>query len=147
MQTIRPSLILAGLLSITCVSAALAYVYPGRPNCPWASPSNSWAKFLNQEYGDKQPYFSIRFTRNIGGIVGGQCYTVFYAGRGNWGGDANKVDKRGNAEIINGGDPAKYEFNVGGARFTYNEGGEVFYVRDGKLAGTMYCRIGSQCWL
>jgi hypothetical protein len=132
------------------MTAAYAYVYPGRPTCPWANLNHTWAKYLNREYPDThEPYFSIRFTRHIGDIEGSRCYTIIYLGKETWSGTGkirNVKPHTSKSEERQGGDPTKYEINVWGARFTYNEAGEVFYVPDGLLAGHMYCHIGSECW-
>ncbi|WP_157385319.1 hypothetical protein [Rhizobium freirei] len=45
-----------------------------------------------------------------------------------------------------GADPSKYEMSAWGARFTYDEAGELFYAADGKLAGNLHCHIGSEYW-
>lgn len=130
-------------------AVAPAYVYPGRPNCPWAKPENTWAKYLNQEYGDREPLFSIHFTRHIGDLEGGQCYTITYLGGERWSGSGKIRNVRphtSKGESRQGGDPKKNEINVWGARFTFNEAGEVLYVADGNVAGNMYCHIGSECW-
>lgn len=132
-------------------SQADAYVYPGRPNCPWAvaDGSHTWTSYLNWEYGDSEPFFSIRFTRDVGDIEGGQCYTISYLGNQNWAGagkirgvnpHTSKMEKR------NGGDPKVNQINVWGAHFNFNEAGELFLDNDGQLAGNMYCNIGSECW-
>jgi hypothetical protein len=105
--------------------------------------------FLNKEYGGPPPFFSIRFTRHIGDIEGGQCYTIIYRGNDNWGASGKIRTIRQHTskfEARHGGNPTNYETNVWGARFTYNEAGEVFYAADGKLAGKMFCHIGSECW-
>lgn len=142
-------LVIAICVPAVMVGNAAAYVYPGRPNCPWANPNHTWSRYLNQEYGDKEPFFSIHFSRHIGDIEGGQCYTISYLGNDNWAG-VGKIrtikQHTSKAETRNGGNPTKYEINVWGARFTYNEAGEVFYVGDGQPAGQMYCHIGSECW-
>jgi hypothetical protein len=125
----------------------VAYVYPGHPTCPWADVSHTWAKFLNKEYGGPDPMFSIQFTRDIGDIQRGECYLIIYHGNENWLGSGKiRGQNKSKPEGRHGGDPAKYQINVWGAQFTYNEAGEVFYVADGKLAGNMYCHIGSECW-
>ncbi|ANY85545.1 hypothetical protein BB934_45855 (plasmid) [Microvirga ossetica] len=141
------TLIIAAVLIPSLGSPVPAYVYPGRPNCPWSNPANAWAKYINQEYGDKEPFFSIRFTRDIGDIQANECYTITYFGNKNWGG-AGKIRNQNNAknERRNGADPTQYQINVWGATFTYNEAGEVFYTPDGQLAGNMYCHIGTECW-
>lgn len=126
-----------------------AYVYPGHPACPWADLSHTWVKFLNKEYGGREPFFSIRFTRDVGDLEGGQCYTIVYSGNENWNG-AGKIrgirPHTSKAEDRHGGNPVNYQINVWGAQFTYNEAGEVFYTGDGQLAGNMFCHIGNECW-
>ena len=74
-------MLVAAVLLSSFVDEAGAYVYPARKTCPWADPSHSWAKYLNQEYGDREP-LCIRFTRHIGDVEGGQCYTITYLGTG-----------------------------------------------------------------
>lgn len=140
---------LGAVLVIAFANDGLTYVYPGRPNCPWANKDHTWANYLNQAYGDKEPFFSIHFSRNIGDLEGGQCYTISYLGGENWAGSGkirNIEPQKSKSEHRHGGDPAKYQINVWGAQFTYNEAGEVFYASDGQLAGNMYCHIGSECW-
>lgn len=143
------TLLVAAVLLSSFVNETVAYVYPGRPTCPWADPSHTWAKYLNQEYGDREPLFSIRFTRDIGDVEGGQCYTIIYRGNENWyglGKIRNIRQHTSKSEERRGGDPKKSQINMWGGQFTYNEAGEVYYVPDGKLAGNMYCHIGSECW-
>jgi hypothetical protein len=138
------------VLPAFATTTALGYVFPGRPNCPWANPSNSWVKYINQEYGDKNTaYFSIHFIRHIGYIEGCQCYTVRYLGNENWdavGKIRDETPHTSKDAVTHGGDPTKSEINVWDARFTFNTAGEVFYVQDGQLAGNMYCHLGSECW-
>ena len=101
------------------------------------------------EVDQRFPNFSIRFTRHIGDVEGGQCYTISYLGNENWAGGGKVrtiATHTSKTETRHGGDPKKHEINVWGGRFTYNEAGEVFYVPDGKLAGNMYCHIGNECW-
>ncbi len=143
------TVLLAALLLPSFVNETLAYFYPGHPACPWADPSRTWAKFLNKEYGGRNPYFSIHFTRHIGDIEGGKCYSITYLGNETWnaaGKIRNVNPHTSKSETRHGGDPTKYQINVWGGQFTYNEAGEVFYVPDGQLAGHMYCHIGSECW-
>jgi hypothetical protein len=143
-------MVLLSFVNRAVAYVAVAYVYPGSPNCPWADLNKNWAQYLNKEYGDKLPFFSIRFTRSVGTIEGGRCYTVKYFGKETWeaGGkirDGYVSSYTGQAAKSQGGDPLKYQINVWGARFTYNEAGEVFLEADGKLAGNMYCHVGSEC--
>lgn len=147
MTTVWKSLATAVLSLVFAGDAASSYTYPGRPNCPWANPTHTWAKYLNQEYGDAEPYFSILFSRDVGDIQGGTCYTITFLGNGNWSG-AGKIRgmRESKREVRQGGNPANYEINVWGAMFTYNEAGEVTLTADGQPAGQMYCHIGSECW-
>lgn len=149
------------LLMRSCAAASIvlflfqgtgsALTTPGDKNCPWNDLSHKWSQFINNEYPlDPKAInrgFSIQFTRDIGDLKGGACYLTFYSGNETWRSsgpirnqDHSKLDWR------KGGDPTKMEINVWGARFTFNEGGEVFFSGDGKLAGTLYCRFGDECW-
>lgn len=139
------------LAALFTAPSPLAYVNPGRPNCPQANEKNSWAKYINGDYGDKRPvpYFSVHFSRDIGDIAGGTCYTIIFDRANGWtasGTVRSARGKRSAGHTSQGGDPLKYQMNVWGARFTFNEAGEVYYDADGKLSGQMYCRIGSECW-
>ncbi|MDX1195294.1 hypothetical protein GOL96_29770 [Sinorhizobium medicae] len=134
-------------LCITAMSVgpAAAYVYPGRPNCPWYNLDHTWAKYLARGYGDKEPFFSVRFKRHIGDIEAGQCYTVTSYGKGRWSafGKIRNQNESKN-EHRTGGNPAKSQFNLWGAKFRFNEGGEVYLKKE--LVGHMYCHIGNECW-
>lgn len=143
------SLLIVSTLSLSSTQEALAHVFPGRPNCPWANPSHGWAQYLSRQYGDAEPLFSIHFTRDIGDLQGGRCYTSSYHGEENWtstGPNGGARDHSIKTEPRHGGDPAKNQMNVWGAQFTFNEAGELFFVGDGQLAGHLYCHIGSECW-
>lgn len=136
-------------LPFALVSNAAAHVYPGLPNCPWANRAHNWASYLNLEYGDtKGAIFSIHFSRDIGDIQGGTCYTMVSEGGGRWAATGNvRGTRNSKSEMRQGGDPKKYELNVWGALFSYNEAGEVFLIADGQPAGQMYCHYGTECWL
>jgi hypothetical protein len=117
---------LAGVISGTWPVSA--YIYSGRPNCPWYSPSHTWAAYLSGQYGDKEPAFSIKFDKTIGTVTAGQCYTIAYLGGGAWGASGwNGVLKRGQYFVYAHQDtvPDKYLINLWGAPLHFNEGGEV----------------------
>lgn len=144
-RTLLPMIVLLSWLP----TSALPYFFAGSPQCPWTKPDNTWAKFMSWAYGGNEPFFSIRFTRHIGDLEGGQCYSISYLGRQNWnamGKLRNERNYKSKSENRHGGDPAAMKINVWGAMFTYNEAGEVFYDKDGQLAGILYCHVGSECW-
>lgn len=127
-----------------------AYVFPGKPNCPWAKPENKWSKYINRDYGDAPiAYFSVHFIRSIGNIEKGQCYTVNYEGGEKWkasGKIGGKKHHTSQSAGGSGGDPLQNQLNVWGVRLSFNEAGEVTLDKDGALAGQLYCRIGNECW-
>ncbi|MGR9226408.1 hypothetical protein [Rhizobium leguminosarum] len=134
-------------LLMSGVNVANAYVYPGRANCPWINPNNKWIDYFNQKYGDAEPTFSIKFTKQIGTISPGACYTVTYFGGNRWkaGGYNNVFKHNATEEEFRIADPNKYELTVWGAMFRYNEAGEITYIPSGEMVGQMYCNIGSEC--
>lgn len=128
-------------------SPVQAYVFRGTPECPWSKPENKWSKYINRDYGPS--YFSIQFNRDVGSMASGQCYTLTYLGNQLWstaGTDRGTKPPRATVEQSRGGDPLQYQINAWGQRLTYNEAGEVFWEKDNKLAGQMYCHIGNECW-
>ncbi len=145
------SSVLIGIIAnMLLVSASYSYVFPGSPHCPWAKPENKWSKYINGEYAKKQdPYFSVRFNRNIGDLEKGRCYTITYFGKKRWvasGRVRGSDGKDFRVATRHGGAPLRNQLNVWGAIFSFNEAGEVIYRKDGKLAGQMYCHIGNECW-
>ncbi|MCC7254186.1 hypothetical protein [Hyphomicrobium sp.] len=141
----------AGLALMAVSSDAVAKVYPGRQSCPLQSPQNSWPDYLSGKFGDRTRYFSVRMTRNVGGyLVKNYCYTVIYAGNGVWTASGHFINGQGRNEAANhntkGGLPENYQMQIWHYAFTFNEAGEVYFAGDNKLAGQMYCRIGSECW-
>ncbi|MDK4731522.1 hypothetical protein [Rhizobium sp. CNPSo 3490] len=124
-----------------------SYVVDGRKNCPWYNLEHTWANYLSLKYGDRDAAFSIHFSRHIGDIEGGTCYTAGYQGNQSWVAWGKvRNTKRDKTEYRTGGDPAQNKVNVWGAMFTFNEAGELTYDADGQPAGQMYCHLGSECW-
>ncbi|CAM5775079.1 hypothetical protein LMIY3S_04843 [Labrys miyagiensis] len=134
-------------LLMTCANVANAYVYPGKKSCPWINPANKWVDYITQKFGDREPFFSIKFTKQIGTISPGGCYTVHYFGGNRWkaAGYNNVFKHNATEEEFRIANPENYELTVWGAMFRYNEAGEVTYIRTGELVGQMYCNIGSEC--
>ncbi|TGP86397.1 hypothetical protein EN866_24170 [Mesorhizobium sp. M2D.F.Ca.ET.223.01.1.1] len=149
----RSTPVSSGLVLALWCSQASAYTIPGHSECPWASPGHTWQEYFTGVYGPSKThghtdiFFSIRFTRDIGDIQGGECYLVFYKQNENWLA-SGKINGHNNTkdEDRHGGDPANFKINIWGAMFTYNEAGEVYYDGDGQMAGNMYCNFGSECW-
>src|ERR1700722_15539990 len=87
----------------------------GHPSFPWNDPSHSWQGFLLGQYGkwrNSDPFFSIKFSKNIGSIAAGRCYTVIYLGNNSWTASGwNRIrqmndDENGQPRI--GGNPQEY---------------------------------------
>ncbi|ANY85544.1 hypothetical protein BB934_45850 (plasmid) [Microvirga ossetica] len=163
-------LLTAAISLLALTTSAVPSVYPGHAECPWEKAQNKWPQFIAGAYGGGEPFFTIHFTRDVGDIWAGHCYFIMYRGNENWLAvgkvrpepftfkyftfayerrtltvplaDTDKTKK----EERHGGDPLKYKINVWRAIFTYNDAGEVYYDHDGERVGTMYCRIGTECW-
>jgi hypothetical protein len=59
---------------------------------------------MSGRYGDKEPYFSIRFDHmiyNIGTLAAGKCYTVSYLGK-KYGGLADTMQPQNTVTEVHG---------------------------------------------
>jgi hypothetical protein len=125
------------------VFAAKALPNPS-PNCPWDAPSHSWVGFLSGQYGDHQPGFSIKFSKTVGTLTAGHCYTVTYLGGGTWFASGwNGIQKKivPYQSVKWRTTPDTYVMNVWEAPLRYNEGGEVYNNTTNELVGNMWCHI------
>lgn len=142
----------AGALIGYSSSCFSGYVYPGRPDCPFSNPGHTWPEYFSGKLASgkwvgKQPYFSIKFNKNIGTIAGGRCYTVSYMGNSGWkAAGYNIAQKQSTTESeVRVADPDVYEMNIWGAVMTFNEAGQVRLKDNDDLVGQMYCHTGSDC--
>lgn len=131
-------------------NASDAYVFKGRPNCPWNSPKNNWRDYFSHKYGDRPgtASFSIRTDRasgDIGTIAKNRCYTSTYLGNGNWSISGYNTAQRKNVTDNRSGARAEdYKINFWGRIMHFNEGGEVIDPELGVI-GTLKCAIGNEC--
>lgn len=142
-------------------ASAGAYELPGHPSCPQATAETSWRDFVANSPALRQgrdTFFNVRFTNAkrlgdnsrkqdgpFGDVFAGSCYTVSYNQSGNWSASGySKAVQGGALRVTTGGDPLRYELNVSGQRFTFNEKGEVHSKEHG-LVGELFCPLSDQC--
>lgn len=136
------------------MAPASAQIFKGRPNCPNNNAAYTWQDYLTGKSPEKEAAFTVRFDhleRNIGTIAAGTCYTVVVKNSGRaWSASGYNAIRRMAVGDTDGkghiqwrpGDASKFEMNIWGAPFKFDNDGHVFEERLG-LVGTMICAIGS----
>lgn len=149
---LKPLLIVSLLLSESVGHADP--VTPANPQCPWVNPSNSWQDYVSGKIkSGNVNYFQVRwefmkkisdpFKSNtssspLGTIWKGSCVTVYYA----------PSEQRWHSSVKGGvtytskaiADPQKMQLGISGRAFKFNEAGEVFDLKLGKV-GKMRCEL------
>ena len=120
---------------------------PGDPACPGIDGSHNWKDYFLHKYNGPSTIY-LRFSARLDAMAGkssatfgtlwpGICLHGYYQGGHwvTWGHKSNGESNKGDYAV---GDPNKYEMNLWGHPFRFNEAGELYDMSVG-LAGHLGC--------